>query len=166
MTKQFNEANSLKKAANDTQFFWDMVNKNRFYHNNPKKSSKHEEKVLFAKKVEGTTDRVEIDDSIPVERSGPQSESVGVLQSFAELEGRVPPYVSSNIALMKYEKPTPIQKHSIPLGLEGLDLMCCAQTVSFIPYFSIQCFNLNITGFWKDLCLSPSSGCQVGCSQS
>lgn len=131
MTKQFNEANSLKKAANDTQFFWDMVNKNKYnsYHNNPKKPSKQEERILFGKKAENT-ERGEIDDNIPVERSGPQSEEAGVLQSFAELEGRVPPYVSANIALMKYEKPTPIQKHSIPLGLAGLDLMCCAQTVS------------------------------------
>ena len=30
---------------------------------------------------------------------------------------------------MKYETPTPIQKHSLPLGIAGFDLMCCAQTV-------------------------------------
>ncbi len=86
---------------------------------------------MFGKKIETTGEKGFIDDNIPVERSGPRSEEVGVLQSFAELEGSVPPYVINNITLMRYERPTPIQKHSVPLGLAGLDLMCCAQTVSF-----------------------------------
>jgi ATP-dependent RNA helicase DDX3X len=31
---------------------------------------------------------------------------------------------------MNYVKPTPIQKHALPLALAGCDLMCCAQTGS------------------------------------
>jgi ATP-dependent RNA helicase DDX3X len=40
------------------------------------------------------------------------------------------PTLRLNISLMNYTAPTPIQKHSIPLAMEGDDLMCCAQTGS------------------------------------
>ena len=70
-----------------------------------------------------------IDDNIPVQRSGPQSDEHGVLSSFGDLDGFVPTFAQKNIQRMKYETPTPIQKHAIPLGIAGVDLMCCAQTV-------------------------------------
>jgi ATP-dependent RNA helicase DDX3X len=40
------------------------------------------------------------------------------------------PTLRRNVNLMNYSAPTPIQKHSIPLAMEGDDLMCCAQTGS------------------------------------
>ncbi|XP_048483613.1 ATP-dependent RNA helicase vasa isoform X2 [Plutella xylostella] len=39
-------------------------------------------------------------------------------------------YVLDNILKSKYTKPTPIQKHAIPIITEGRDLMGCAQTGS------------------------------------
>lgn len=72
-------------------------------------------------------------DPVVVERSGAGEENVPTLENFAELKDDskydVPSFIIDNIALMKYENPTPIQKHSIPLGIAGFDLMCCAQTV-------------------------------------
>ena len=40
------------------------------------------------------------------------------------------PQLKNNIKLMNYTKSTPIQRHAIPLGIAGHDLMCCAQTGS------------------------------------
>jgi len=38
--------------------------------------------------------------------------------------------LQNNIKLMNYSKSTPIQRHAVPLGINGHDLMCCAQTGS------------------------------------
>lgn len=101
----------------------------RGHHVGPKKMNRHhEENFLFSKKAESASTGF-IDDNIPVQRSGPRSEEVETLGSFEELKGKVPSSISRCIELLKYEKPSPIQKHSIPLGIAGLDLMCCAQTV-------------------------------------
>lgn len=53
---------------------------------------------------------------------------------------QVPPHINSfedikltsiiqgNIELARYDKPTPVQKHAIPIICGGRDLMACAQT--------------------------------------
>ncbi|KAL7527370.1 hypothetical protein ACHAXR_001918 [Thalassiosira sp. AJA248-18] len=51
-----------------------------------------------------------------------------VFSDFDEL--KLSPTMRNNIKLMKYTRSTPIQRHSIPLGMAGHDLMCCAQTGS------------------------------------
>jgi len=42
----------------------------------------------------------------------------------------LPQQLRKNIRSMNYAKATPIQRHAVPLGLAGHDLMCCAQTGS------------------------------------
>ncbi|RHY73873.1 hypothetical protein DYB30_008923 [Aphanomyces astaci] len=65
-------------------------------------------------------------DDIPVETSG---EGVPPpISSFNEEE--LGPEVCSNLKLCMYNKPTPVQKYSIPIGLAGRDMMACAQTGS------------------------------------
>jgi len=82
---------------------------------------------LFGKAKEHTTG-IEFDryDKIPVEVSG--SDVPPAIQTFADsgLHERL----CKNIALAGYAKPTPVQKHSIPIAGNFRDLMSCAQTGS------------------------------------
>lgn len=131
--RQFQEAATQRKAANDTQYFWDLVNRNFSGNSIPqsgrKISKSQEEHQLFTRKVEEASTGV-IDDNIPVQRSGPQSEEIPNLDSFKDLEDKVPNSIIQCLDRLKFDRPTPIQKHAVPLGLAGMDLMCCAQTVS------------------------------------
>jgi probable ATP-dependent RNA helicase DDX4 len=40
------------------------------------------------------------------------------------------PFVLNNVKKSGYTKPTPVQKHALPVIMEGRDLMACAQTGS------------------------------------
>ena len=44
--------------------------------------------------------------------------------------------IAANCARAKYTKPTPVQKHSVPIVVAGRDLMACAQ-VSECPMCSV-----------------------------
>ncbi|XP_076821109.1 putative ATP-dependent RNA helicase DDX4 isoform X1 [Clavelina lepadiformis] len=65
-------------------------------------------------------------DSIPVKVTGVNPPRC--IDSFDAAD--LPEYVRSNVAKAKYEKPTPVQKYSIPIINSGRDLMACAQTGS------------------------------------
>ena len=71
-------------------------------------------------------------DKIDVEVRGPAGGgTVPPLGEFSSLgEDRLPPFLRRNVRRMHYERPTPIQRHAVPLALAGCDLMCCAQTGS------------------------------------
>ena len=65
-------------------------------------------------------------EDIPVETSGldvPQP-----IDMFKQIECHE--VLLSNIDLAGYDRPTPVQRHSIPISLAGRDLMACAQTGS------------------------------------
>nr|CAJ15140.1 PL10a protein [Platynereis dumerilii] len=82
------------------------------------------EKELFGNSNTGINfDKYE---DIPVEATG--EDCPANVESFAELElGEI---VDSNIVLSKYTKPTPVQKHAMPIIKKKRDLMACAQTGS------------------------------------
>jgi len=63
---------------------------------------------------------------VPVEMTG--NDLVSPIQDWKDVQlGSI---VQSNIQDANYKKPTPIQKHSIPIVTAGRDLMACAQTGS------------------------------------
>ncbi|KAL9329391.1 hypothetical protein ACSQ67_004394 [Phaseolus vulgaris] len=65
-------------------------------------------------------------EDIPVETSG---ENVPPpVNTFAEID--LGDALNENIRRCKYVKPTPVQRHAIPISLGGRDLMACAQTGS------------------------------------
>lgn len=65
-------------------------------------------------------------EDIPVETSGHNVPAA--VNSFAEID--LGDALNDNIRRCKYVKPTPVQKHAIPISLDGRDLMACAQTGS------------------------------------
>lgn len=52
----------------------------------------------------------------------------GEMKSFSDFD--FPDVIRQNIELSKYLKPTPIQKHALPVAFMGRDVMACAQTGS------------------------------------
>uniref|UniRef100_A0A7C9AE21 RNA helicase n=1 Tax=Opuntia streptacantha TaxID=393608 RepID=A0A7C9AE21_OPUST len=65
-------------------------------------------------------------EDIPVEVSG--QDVPPAVNSFAEID--LGDGLNENIKRCKYVKPTPIQRHAIPIAMAGRDLMACAQTGS------------------------------------
>ncbi|TXG61296.1 hypothetical protein EZV62_012659 [Acer yangbiense] len=65
-------------------------------------------------------------EDVPVEATG--SDIPPAVKSFGEIE--MCEALNENIKRRKYVKPTPIQRHAIPIVMAGRDLMACAQTGS------------------------------------
>uniref|UniRef100_A0A1B0D7R1 RNA helicase n=1 Tax=Phlebotomus papatasi TaxID=29031 RepID=A0A1B0D7R1_PHLPP len=65
-------------------------------------------------------------EDIPVEATG--SHVPPHITSFDDI--KLTEIIQNNINLARYDKPTPVQKHAIPIILDGRDLMACAQTGS------------------------------------
>ncbi|KAM7263763.1 hypothetical protein ACFE04_001446 [Oxalis oulophora] len=65
-------------------------------------------------------------DDIPVDSTG--EDIPPPVNSFDSVD--LADIIKRNITLCKYVKPTPIQKHALPILVKGRDLMACAQTGS------------------------------------
>lgn len=65
-------------------------------------------------------------EDIPVETSGDNVPPP--VNTFADID--LGDALNENIRRCKYVKPTPVQRHTIPISLGGRDLMACAQTGS------------------------------------
>jgi len=85
-----------------------------------------EEELGGEEQQESTGINFDAYEDIPVETSG---ENVPpAVNTFAEIDlGNA---LNQNIRRCKYVKPTPVQRHAIPISLAGRDLMACAQTGS------------------------------------
>eukprot|EP00898_Chlorokybus_atmophyticus_P008867 jgi/Chlat1/8982/Chrsp94S08268 len=85
---------------------------------------KEQEDAIFGQ--ENTGINFDAYDDIPVETSGENVPEP--IDTFKSIDlGRA---LNENIIRCKYTKPTPVQKHAIPIVLAGRDLMACAQTGS------------------------------------
>lgn len=65
-------------------------------------------------------------EDIPVEATGQQVPDH--ITSFDDI--KLTDIIRENVAMARYDKPTPVQKYAIPIILGGRDLMSCAQTGS------------------------------------
>ena len=96
------------------------------FHGSMRPDSRFEREV-FTSSGTGGIDFDSYDD-IPVDVSGEnvpdpiEDFEVGPLASI--------PSLLANLKRANYRKPTPVQKHSCPIGVDGRDLMACAQTGS------------------------------------
>lgn len=45
--------------------------------------------------------------------------------------------IMGNIDLTRYTRPTPVQKHAIPIIKSKRDLMACAQTGEYLRFLSV-----------------------------
>jgi hypothetical protein len=92
-------------------------------------ADKARELELFGTQGEQGIDFAKYDDiKVEVKNSSGKREAGKGFTDFDELS--LDPILRRNVGLMRYATPTPIQRHSIPVALDGKDLMCCAQTGS------------------------------------
>lgn len=88
-----------------------------------RKESSEEE--LFKTAMKSGLDFDKYDD-IPIDLRG--KDAPKPIEKFSEFNFAKP--LMDNITRAGYEKPTPVQKYSIPIGIAKRDLMSCAQTGS------------------------------------
>lgn len=151
--RMLHQANTNKKAMVDTNYFWDLVNalnSGSFVHYPPSIRKQNagraeEEAILYNKdkskqnkSLNPPTEENQnessclglFDETLNIQRSGEGVDDVKPLDSFVELKDLVPKSITMCLDKLNFTTPSPIQKHAIKFGLEGRDLMCCAQTGS------------------------------------
>jgi ATP-dependent RNA helicase DDX3X len=120
------------KAMEDDTYFWNCVSKNAKGRNSRKSL---QDKSIFGEFKASGIDFAKYD-AIPVSRSGPSDgcNEIASLDNFLALSKVLPNFLHLNLTAkhrMNYQVPTPIQKHTVPISLDGrYDCMACAQTGS------------------------------------
>jgi len=118
-------AASEKKMAGEKQYFEECLNASRRGNHAAPKAA---EQQLFEKQGAQGINFNNYDD-IPVEVKMPRGAApLAPISDFEELA--LPAFLARNLSLMRYQKPTPIQRYAVTTAAAGHDLMCCAQTGS------------------------------------
>ncbi|XP_067134688.1 ATP-dependent RNA helicase DDX3Y-like isoform X2 [Centruroides vittatus] len=124
------DAENTRKQTRDCRGMWDQRNGTATYESDdgdwshPLPRDERIERQLFCQGHTGINfDKYE---DIPVEATGEECPSH--INAFHELP--LTEIIRFNIELARYERPTPVQKHAIPIILKKRDLMACAQTGS------------------------------------
>eukprot|EP00547_Thalassionema_nitzschioides_P001591 CAMPEP_0194209016 /NCGR_PEP_ID=MMETSP0156-20130528/7291_1 /TAXON_ID=33649 /ORGANISM="Thalassionema nitzschioides, Strain L26-B" /LENGTH=780 /DNA_ID=CAMNT_0038936101 /DNA_START=238 /DNA_END=2581 /DNA_ORIENTATION=+ len=132
-------ASMKKKADEEDRYFRQCrleasMKKNKMTTNNNAVSTATAtaEEALFGKQgAQGINFGKYSEIKVEVRRAGEEKTKISGFENFDDLLSLdVNNKLLANIRRMNYSLPTPIQKHSIPLALEGDDLMCTAQTGS------------------------------------
>ena len=127
------------KAFREAEYFWYQQERNaesdQMRGGPPRKGQRRlleEELELFRENHGNVGIAFDKYDDIPVERTGNDVEDIPVLNSFAEIFDifAMPEFVQRNVALLKYSRPTPVQKYALATGLVGRDMAVCSQTGS------------------------------------
>eukprot|EP00438_Fugacium_kawagutii_P003055 Skav229458 [mRNA] locus=scaffold397:351920:354997:+ [translate_table: standard] len=94
-----------------------------------RRETQSEEEVFGPAKTRSTSG-IDFDkyDAIPVQVTGENCEDVKPIVRFSE--AKLVDSLFDNLRRCGYDRPTPVQKYSIPIVLSGRDLMACAQTGS------------------------------------
>ena len=124
--KRANQLAALeKKMAGEKQYFEECLNASRRGNHAAPKAA---EQQLFSKQgAQGIN--FSNYDNIPVEVKMPRGAAAfDPISDFEELA--LPAFLARNLSLMRYQKPTPIQRYAVTTAAAGHDLMCCAQTGS------------------------------------
>lgn len=98
----------------------------RGFHGDTKPDSRLEKQLFQRDDVQKTGINFDNYDDIPVETTGtdiPDPIDTYSIDTIGE-------ELMRNTQLCGYNKPTPVQKYSVPIGNAGRDLMACAQTGS------------------------------------
>ena len=139
-TRQFEQDRSKHdKAFREAEYFWYTQERNveadRMRGGPPRKGQRRlgeEELELFKENHGNVGIAFDKYDDIPVERSGNDVDEIPILNSFAEIFDifAMPEFVQRNVELLKYTRPTPVQKYALSTGLVGRDMAVCSQTGS------------------------------------
>jgi len=133
------ERNKHEKSFREAELFWYTQERNvesdRMRGGPPRKGRRRleeEEYELFKDNHGNVGIAFDKYDDIPVERTGNDIDEIPVISTFAEIFDvfQMPSFSQRNVELLKYSRPTPVQKYALPAGLCGRDLLCCAQTGS------------------------------------
>lgn len=117
-----NKAFGMRKRESATGTQWDIRDGRCWISENP-------DEIFKKDKNKSVGINFNSYDSIPVDCTGRDNDKIVSINSFRETKG-IHALLAENISRVQYERPTPVQKYSIPTILAGRDLMACAQTGS------------------------------------
>jgi ATP-dependent RNA helicase DDX3X len=135
MGKREKQLAAMKKKADEEDRYFRQCQReaaqesNKRVKTSPDTDDKARELELFGTQGAQGIDFAKYDDIKVEVKNGSGEKVAGTgFTDFDQLS--LDPIIRRNVELMRYATPTPIQRHSIPIALDGNDLMCCAQTGS------------------------------------
>jgi hypothetical protein len=131
-----------KRLKADDDYFWQLKAKGfaREKPNVPTAVELFGDKPAETAQAGASSSSFEIESETKVTRGGDVGKDVAAIDEFGDdFSALVPPWVFDNLVgadRMRYRRPSPIQRHTVPLALAGHDVLASAQTGSVGLYKS------------------------------